>query len=152
MRRRSVADMNCSVAQTLEVVGDAWTLLIVRDALFGATRFDQFVESLGVSRNTLTSRLTTLVEHGVLERTKYQERPDRFEYHLTDKGRALHPVIVAMLGWGDEWAGFDEPPITLVDRESGDDLDPIYVDRNSGTPIAEIAVGRRFNDGPGAQA
>ncbi len=145
MRRASYAGMNCSVAQTLEVVGDPWTLLIVRDAFFGFARFDQFIERLGIPRNTLTSRLQTLVDHGVFERRRYQERPDRFEYVLTDKGRALHPVIVAMLRWGDDWSGLPEPPVTLLDAETGAELDPIYVDRSSGRPLDEIKVERRFN-------
>ncbi len=85
MKRKPLGHMNCSIAQTLDVVGDPWTLLIVRDALFGTTRFDDFRRSLGIPRATLATRLDTLVEHGVMERRRYQERPERHEYVLTER-------------------------------------------------------------------
>ncbi len=85
MRRASFADMNCSIAQTLEIVGEWWTLLIVRDAMFGVTRFDEFSSRLGIARNVLAQRLDTLVEHGVLKKVPYQDNPVRHDYRLTDK-------------------------------------------------------------------
>jgi DNA-binding HxlR family transcriptional regulator len=137
--------MQCSIAQTLDVVGDPWTLLVVRDAMFGTRRFDEFQRSLGIPRNTLTQRLRTLVDHGVLERRRYQEHPERYEYVLTDKGRALDHVLVSMLQWGDRWSDLDEPPVTLVDERTGDAVEPVYVDRNSGTPLSQLRITRRFN-------
>lgn len=102
MRRASFSGMNCSVAQTLEVVGEWWTLLIIRDALFGVTRFDDFSTRLGIARNVLTQRLDTLVEHGILIRDPYQDNPVRYDYRLTDKGRDLWTVINALRQWGDK--------------------------------------------------
>ena len=89
MLNREYRDQNCSVARALEIVGERWTLLIVRDAFLGRRRFDEFQESLGIARNVLTDRLTRLVEEGILERVRYSERPERHEYHLTPKGRDL---------------------------------------------------------------
>jgi len=137
--------MNCSIAQTLDVVGDPWTLLIVRDALFGIKRFDDFRRSLGIPRATLTSRLDTLVEHGVMERRRYQDRPERHEYVLTERGRDLRRVMVSMLQWGDKWSSLPEPPVTLIDADTGDEIEPVYVDRRSGRPLSELNVARRFN-------
>jgi DNA-binding HxlR family transcriptional regulator len=99
MRRTSFEEMNCSVAQTLEVVGDWWTMLIVRDCVLGVTRFEAFSERLGIARNILTDRLEHLVEHGVLTRVSYQDRPARYDYRLTDKGRDLWLVLNAMRQW-----------------------------------------------------
>ena len=111
--------MECSIARTLEVIGERWSLLIVRDAFYGARRFDDFREDLGIARNVLTDRLTTLVGHGILERQLYEERPPRYEYRLTDKGRDLLPVLLAMVRWGDRWAAGDHPPVTLTHRTCG---------------------------------
>jgi DNA-binding HxlR family transcriptional regulator len=137
--------MNCSIAQTLDVVGDPWTLLIVRDALFGTTRFDDFRRSLGIPRATLASRLDTLVEHGVMERRRYQERPERHEYVLTDKGRDLRRVMISLLQWGDTWSDLDPPPVTLVDLDTDEPIEPTYVDTRTGRPLSDLRVGRRFN-------
>ena len=145
MKRAPLGHMNCSIAQTLDVVGDPWTLLIVRDALFGTTRFDDFRRSLGIPRATLASRLETLVEHGVMERRRYQERPERYEYVLTDKGRDLRRVMISLLQWGDQWSDLDPPPVTLVDLDTDEAIEPTYVDRRTGRPLTELRVGRRFN-------
>lgn len=145
MKRTSLGHMNCSIAQTLDVVGDPWTLLIVRDALFGIKRFDDFRRSLDIPRATLTTRLDTLVEHGVLERLRYQDRPERHEYIVTEKGRDLRRVMVSMLQWGDEWSALPKPPVTLIDVDTGDEIEPVYVDRRSGRPLSELNVTRRFN-------
>lgn len=149
MRRKSLADVPCSIARALDVLGDPWTLLVVRDAFFGLRRFEQFQERLGIARNTLSDRLATLVEHGVLERVPYQERPPRHEYVLTDKGRALSDVVVALLSWGDEWQIDGPPPVVLVDPASGEPVDPVYVDRRTGRTLAEIRP--RPVSGPGAR-
>ena len=120
MRKVSFADMNCSIAQTLEVIGEWWTLLILRDAFFGVRRFDDFVERLGISRNVLTNRLDTLVDAGVLERVPYDQGRNRYDYVLTDKGRALWPILVTMRQWGDEWIlGTGNEPVLLEHRECG---------------------------------
>ncbi|MFC4149590.1 winged helix-turn-helix transcriptional regulator [Micromonospora mangrovi] len=113
-------DQVCSVARTLEVVGERWTLLILRDVLLGRCRFDELAESVGVPRTVLTRRLTRLVEHGVLERRPYQRRPDRFEYVPTPKGRELFPVVALLMMWGDRhYPAEGGPPRALLHRGCG---------------------------------
>lgn len=119
MRRTSYEDMNCSVAQCLEAVGEWWSPLILRDAFVGIRRFDDFQSRLGISRNVLNQRLSRLVEHGVLERVPYQEHPPRHEYRLTDKGRDLWLVVTAMRQWGDKWAAPDGPPLDVIHTACG---------------------------------
>jgi DNA-binding HxlR family transcriptional regulator len=102
MLERTYDDQICSVARTLEILGERWTLLIVRDCLLGLRRFDEFQQSLGVARNVLTDRLKRLVDAQVLDRVEYQQRPQRFEYWLTAKGRELAVPIVALMHWGDK--------------------------------------------------
>lgn len=119
MRRKSFADVNCSVAQCLEVVGDWWSLLIIRDALFGVNRFDHFQSRLGISRNILTERLAHLVEAGVLERAPDPGHRGRTLYQLTDKGRDLWTVVTVMRQWGDRWAAPDGPPVEMRHRKCG---------------------------------
>lgn len=112
--RTDFSDLPCSVARTLEVVGDRWTLLVIRDAFYGLRRFDEFQRDLGVARNVLSTRLTKLVDVGILEKVQYEDRPARFEYHLTQKGRELLPVILTMMAWGDRWeADAGGPPVKL---------------------------------------
>jgi DNA-binding HxlR family transcriptional regulator len=112
-------DQVCSIARTLELIGERWTLLIVRDAFLGVRRFDELQRSLGVARNVLQNRLARLVEHGILERVRYQERPERFEYRLTEKGLDLWPVLVSLISWGDRHAAPDGPPVILEHRDCG---------------------------------
>ena len=119
VERKSFAGMHCSVAQCLEVVGEWWTMLIVRDAFLGVTRFDQFQVRLGISRNVLNQRLTRLVDEGVLEKVPYAQHPPRYDYRLTAKGRDLWPVLTAMRQWGDRYAAPDGPPISLVHKGCG---------------------------------
>jgi DNA-binding HxlR family transcriptional regulator len=120
MRWANIGAVTCSVARTLSVIGDRWTLLILRDAFLRVRRFEHFQASLGITRHRLAHRLAKLVEHGVLERVPYQAHPPRFEYRLTEKGRDLYPVIVALVGWGDRWmAGAAGPPVELVHRPCG---------------------------------
>jgi DNA-binding HxlR family transcriptional regulator len=126
MRLTSLAGWNCSIARTLDVVGEWWTLLILRDAFRGTRRFDDFQESLGVARSVLTARLAKLTEHGVLERSEYSEHPPRYEYRLTDKGLALFPVIAALIRWGDEWAATPAgPPVVFVHDTCGNVTTPV---------------------------
>jgi DNA-binding HxlR family transcriptional regulator len=103
MLKRDYANQDCSIARALEVVGERWTLLIVRDLFLGRTRFDQIQESLGVARNVLSDRLVRLVEHGIVEKVRYSERPERFEYRLTAKGRDLHIALAGLRQWGDRY-------------------------------------------------
>src|SRR5215468_6330907 len=103
MLKRSYEGQNCSIARTLEVVGERWTLLIVRDVFLGLRRFDQLQESLGIARNVLTDRLNRLVEEGILERVRYRDRPARYEYRLTAKGLDLNIALTALRQWGDRY-------------------------------------------------
>lgn len=140
--------MQCSIAQALEVVGDPWTLLIVRDLFFGYRRFDVLQERLGIPRTTLTDRLDRLVEHGVVERRPYQERPPRSEYWLTPKGLDLSPVLVTLMQWGDTHSGAAEPPVVLLEPGTGRRIEPVLVDRSTGRSLAELRP--RPVPGPGA--
>jgi DNA-binding HxlR family transcriptional regulator len=127
MKLKSFADMNCSLAQTLEVIGERWTLLILRDAFFGAKRFEQFQKSLGVARNILSARLKSLVDEGILEKRAIDG--GRFEYLLTDKGLDLQPVLLSMTHWGDRY----KPASNGGGR-------PVFIERATGEPIAKMAV------------
>lgn len=113
MKRTSVGHMHCSVARSLDVVGEWWTLLIVRNMLMGQRRFEEIQADLGIARNILSDRLSTLVEHGIVDRVRYMEHPDRYEYVLTQKGRELFPVIAAIMAWGDAWESPDGPPLVF---------------------------------------
>lgn len=119
MLGRDYTSQNCSIARALEVVGERWTLLILRDAFLGVRRFDGFARKLGVAPNVLSRRLEGLVEAGVLERRRYQERPPRDEYLLTAAGVDLFPVIASLLSWGDRHAAPEGPPVLLRHRECG---------------------------------
>ena len=119
MLGRDYEGQNCSVARTLELVGERWTLLVVRDAFLGRRRFEEFQESLGIARNVLADRLAKLVEHGIFERVRYQERPERHEYRLTPKGRDLWHVLTALRQWGDRWAAPDGPPLEMTHTACG---------------------------------
>jgi DNA-binding HxlR family transcriptional regulator len=105
---------SCSIQATLDLVGDRWTLLILRDIFRGVHRFSQIRDDLGIARNLLTDRLASLVEHDILAKVPYQDRPVRHEYRLTPKGLDLSPALVALMGWGDRWAADGQPPTLLV--------------------------------------
>ena len=125
MRWNEINQMTCSVARSLSVVGDRWTMLILRDAFLGIRRFEDFQNDLGTSRHRLAERLRKLVAQGIMQRVEYETRPRRYEYRLTDKGVDLYPVIVSLLKWGDRWmAGADGPPIELVHRTCGEHILP----------------------------
>ena len=113
VQRTSFEEMNCSVAQCLEAVGEWWSLLIIRDAFLGVTRFDDFQARLEISRNILNQRLNRLVDNDIFERVRYQDHPPRSEYRLTEKGRELWPIVTAMGNWGDRWAAPEGPPLTI---------------------------------------
>lgn len=117
---------SCSVARAVEVVGERWTVLILREAFLGVRRFDHIQRDLGIARNILSDRLAKLVEHGILERRQYSERPARFEYRLTDRGRDLHPVLVTLMAWGDKHlATAAGAPVTLVHEPCGHEMTPV---------------------------
>jgi DNA-binding HxlR family transcriptional regulator len=119
MLPRTYSGEVCSIARTLEVIGDRWTLLVVRDAFLGLRRFDDFRTDLGIARNVLTDRLARLVEEGIFERRRYQERPERFEYRLTEKGLDLWPTVVSLLKWGDKHLAEHGPPRVILHRGCG---------------------------------
>lgn len=117
------AERGCSIAATLEVVGDRWTVLILRDVFRGVRRFSELQEDLGIARNLLSDRLSRLVAHGVLEKVPYQQRPLRCEYRLTAKGADLSPALIALMRWGDQWYAEGGPPVELVHDRCGTPLD-----------------------------
>jgi DNA-binding HxlR family transcriptional regulator len=122
--QRSYANQECSVAATLEIVGERWTLLIVREVLLGVHRFSELQADLGVARNVLQARLARLVEHGILERRRYQEHPPRAEYQLTEAGLDLWPTIVSLMSWGDRHRPRpDGPPVAITHRDCGGEMD-----------------------------
>jgi DNA-binding HxlR family transcriptional regulator len=147
MERKSFAEMHCSVAQCLEVIGEWWSLLIVRDAFLGINRFDQFQERLGISRNILNQRLNWMVEHGVFEKVRYSERPPRFEYRLTAKGRDLWPVLNAMRQWGDRHLAPDGPPMLLVHADCGHVTEAVMSCAHCGEPLTAGNVEARRGSG-----
>ncbi len=113
------AQMECSIARTLETIGDRWTLLVLRDAFYGVRRFEDFRDDLGIARNVLTDRLQKLVARGVLRRDQYDDRPPRFEYRLTDQGRDLIGVVLAMMRWGDRWTSSGPAPVEITHTKCG---------------------------------
>ena len=155
--RVDLSAFSCSVARTLDVVGDRWTLLVLRDAFYGVRRFEDFTRDLGIARNVLSDRLGRLVDTGVMERRQYEKHPPRFDYRLTAKGRDLLPVLLTMMHWGDTWAGpDDDAPIDLIHRDCGqsthavttcaacgDELTPFNVTVAPLPPVIDEVVRRR---------
>ena len=137
MQRKSFGDMPCPIARSLERVGEWWSILILRDAFHGLTRFDQFQKSLEIAPNMLTRRLNALVEAGLLERRRYSERPPRYEYLLTERGRDFRPVLWALLAWGNKHFAPDGKSVVIVDSATGVEADPVLVDRASGRALVE---------------
>jgi len=150
VERKSFSDMSCSVAQCLEVVGEWWSMLIIRDAFMGVTRFDDFQRRLGISRNILQHRLVSLVDAGVLQKVAYSERPLRHEYRLTEKGIDLWPVLTAMRQWGDRHAAPDGPPVEVVHKDCGQVAVGRLVCEHCGRPLGARSV--RAVPGPGYRA
>jgi DNA-binding HxlR family transcriptional regulator len=139
MQHKSFGDMPCPIARSLERVGEWWSILILRDAFRGLSQFDQFQKSLGIAPNMLTRRLNGLVESGLLEKRQYHERPPRYEYVLTERGRDFRPVLWALLAWGNKHFAPEGPNIVVVDNETGQLADPVMVDRNSGRVMTSDA-------------
>lgn len=148
MKLKSFADMNCSMAQALEVVGERWTLLIIRDAFFGVRRFEEFQRRLGIARNILSARLARLVDEGILERQSVSAGGKRAEYRLTDKGIALQPVLLALTQWGDQWCPNEHGVrVEFFDRRSGKPIRPIRPCAEDGRELEPRDI--RARPGPG---
>jgi DNA-binding HxlR family transcriptional regulator len=143
--KTDLSELNCSLARTLGVVGDWWTLLIVRDAFLGVRRFGDFQRSLGIAKNILAARLERLAANDILKRGGPEKRP---VYQLTERGRALMPAMVALMQWGDRWVSANKPPVLVTDEE-GRPVSPVTL-KNGGGEVSAQAV--RFHPGPGATA
>ena len=150
--RQSYSAENCSVKRTLDIVGEKWTLLVLREAFYGARRFEQFQAHIGCARNLLSERLNTLVEAGVMQREPYREpgQRERHEYRLTDKGLDLVPTVVALMQWGDRWeADPDGPPVEVIHRDCGHPVELVL--RCSHDGVALTARDTQPRPGPGAR-
>src|SRR3984893_4808571 len=128
MQHKSFRNMPCPIARSLERVGEWWSMLIMRDALHGLSRFDEFQKSLGIAPNMLARRLNALVEAGLLERHRYSARPPRDEYRPTARGRDFRPVLVSLLAWGNKHFAPEGPSVILVNRNTGAAVDPVLAD------------------------
>ncbi|QRX82056.1 helix-turn-helix domain-containing protein [Glaciimonas sp. PAMC28666] len=148
MHRKSFSNMSCPIARSLERVGEWWSILILRDAFYGMTRFDEFQKSLDIAPNILTRRLTALVAEGLMERRQYLEKPPRYEYLLTASGTAFKPVMIALLAWGNDHFTPDGVSVVLTDLHTGAIVEPVLIDANSGKPI----VGDNYVLGAGPAA
>jgi DNA-binding HxlR family transcriptional regulator len=150
MQRTPLSGMACSIAQTLDVAGEWWTPLIVRDIYIGLSRFEQIRDNLGVSRKVLTARLDTLRANGVVERHPYQEKPTRYDYVLTEKGRDLMVAVLALMAWGDKWSAPNGLPVLIEHRGCGQLTRPQVSCSNCGDPLDADAID--IGQGPGARS
>lgn len=132
MQRTKFDEMACPIARSLERVGEWWSILILRDAFAGYTRFDEFLKSLGIAPNMLTRRLNALVDAGMLERHRYSERPPRHEYRLTERGLDFRPVLLSLIAFGNRHFAPEGASVVIVDAKTGAAADPVLVDRRSG--------------------
>lgn len=133
MRQTSFSEMHCSLARTLEIVGDWWSPLVIRDIYLGVDTFDDIARDLGISRGLLSARLTTLIDGGILRRELYVERPERYRYRLTDAGRDLVPALIALTAWGDRWRSPDGPPVVFAHHDHL--VDPVVSCAVCGDPV-----------------
>ena len=152
MLGRSYEGQNCSIAKSLELIGERWTMLIVREVFLGNRRFDEMATRLDIARNVLTARLTRLVDEGVLTKARYQERPERFEYRLTEKGIDLWPVIVSLLQFGDRYYAPDGPPMVLVHKDCGGRVDEHRICDTCGARLRARDVTAQLGPGAGLAA
>lgn len=149
MKWEDLADQPCSIARSVAVIGDRWTLMILRDAFLGVRRFEAFQSRLGISRTIIAERLKLLVDEGVLAKTPYQDRPVRHEYRLTQKGLDLHPVVMAIVHWGDRhYAGAAGAPLLHRHKTCGCDFAPVMTCSECHAPVGARDVETRA--GPGA--
>ena len=137
MQRTNLGNMQCPIARSLERVGEWWSILIMRDAFYGLTRFDEFQKSLAIAPNILTRRLHALVEAGLLERHLYSERPPRHEYLLTDRGRDFRPVVQSLLAWGNRHFAPEGMSVVITDTETGELAEPVMVDGRTGRSLSD---------------
>src|SRR4029077_8657406 len=150
MLRNDYENQACSIAGALEVIGERWSLLIVRDILLGLRRFDEIQDHLGIARNVLQARLERLLEQGVLEKRRYHERPERFEYRLSEKGLALWPSMVALMQWGDRYAAPPGGPAVLIEHKGcGGRVDAHRICESCGARV-EVREAKA-QPGPGAR-
>src|SRR5438876_4890759 len=149
MRHTDLHELNCSVARSWTVLGERWTMLVLREAFNRTRRFEDFQAHLGIARNVLAERLQRLVDEDILERRPYQERPLRHEYRLTQKGLDLYPVLVTIMRWGDKYKS-DKAPVRLVHKTCGHDADPKLVCSHCGEELQAHEV--RAEPGPGLVA
>lgn len=146
MKWDDLKNQDCPVARGLSVIGDRWTMLILRDCFLGIRRFDKFQSRLGITRHVLADRLRKLETEGVLRRDQYQDRPPRFEYRLTDKGKAFYPVLISLIDWAEQNVpAKDVSAITLLSRETGKEIRPLLTDANTGQPITHRSVTAHTN-------
>jgi DNA-binding HxlR family transcriptional regulator len=151
VRHRGLQQQPCSIARTAAVLGERWTLVILRQAFRGMRRFEDIQRDLGIARNILADRLQTLVAEGILERRPYQDRPPRYEYRLTQKGRDLYPVLIALMEWGDRYtAGEAGAPVVLVHEPCGHETSPRFVCDHCGQELDPREM--RAEPGPGLLA
>jgi DNA-binding HxlR family transcriptional regulator len=148
MLGRTYEGQNCSVAKSLELIGERWTMLVVREVFLGNRRFDEIATRLDIARNVLTTRLARLVDEGVLEKVRYQERPERYEYRLTEKGIDLWPIMVSLIQYGDRYYAPEGPPMILRHKECGGLVDAHRICSTCGERLTARAV--RAELGPGA--
>lgn len=146
MKWDEIGEQPCPIARTLSVIGDRWTFLIIRNAFMGIRRFDDFQQNLGVTRHVLSERLKRLVEHGVLVKAPYQDRQQRFEYCLTEKGQALYPVLLTMANWSDQWMKIDSVTMVhFVHRTCHHVLKPVLVCADCGELLDAQQIKPVFN-------
>ncbi|AGW92985.1 MULTISPECIES: winged helix-turn-helix transcriptional regulator [Cupriavidus] len=137
MQRKPLGETPCPIARTAARVADSWSVLILREAFYGVTRFDEFQQNLDIAPNMLTRRLNSLVEEGMLQRRQYCDRPPRSEYILTERGRDFRPVLLAMLAWGNKHLAPEGESVQLANRRTGERVEPVLVDAASGRPITD---------------
>ncbi len=153
MRWQDLAKENCSVARTVSIIGDRWTILMLRDCFNGSKRFDEFQNSLGISRSIVTDRLNILVEEGVLSKQPYQERPIRYEYRLTQKGLDLYPVLMSFFGWGDKYySGENGAPLVFRHKTCDHDFNAVTVCSHCSEELNPKEVEVRPGPGSGKHA
>jgi DNA-binding HxlR family transcriptional regulator len=148
MKHNKLDDMNCSIANALDLIGEWWTILILREAFFGTGRFEDFQQHLGIARNILTARLRKLCDNGVLKRVPIKEGAKRHEYKLTAMGRDLYPTLIALTQWGDRWLHEEGAPVTFTERASGKEIADVAIQTKQGRVLdaRELAL----IPGPGA--
>jgi DNA-binding HxlR family transcriptional regulator len=155
MQRKSFGGMSCPIARGLDRVGEWWSILILRDAFAGITRFDEFQKSLGIAPTMLTRRLNALVEGGLLEKHRYSDKPPRDEYRLTPRGTDFRPVLIAMLAWGNRHFTPDGVSVQIVNAATGEPAEPVMIDRRTGqvleAPDYVVTTGPAATDGTRAR-